>query len=269
MAEIVEVFDDIKRGIGDKGFYILMGAAAIFGIYNLAKGNREDSADLASTRIVTSVASYPDAVTNANVIIDSIQNSIDYSEGQIIDAIQGGDEDLKSFLEQNFEQTNNYINDGFESQKNLLEENFDDLRGGLDEAADRQTDLTGAVKDMQKSYSGSIGSATAAAKAAADAAAKAAAAAKNTAAKPVTKTSTKKTSTKKTEYYTYKTKKGMNTSTSIVDALKVSTGNYDSKQTAATLKKVAAANGISNYTGTYNQNVTLLSKLKAGKLKKA
>lgn len=267
MAEIVEVFDDIKRGIGDKGFYILMGAAAIFGIYNLAKGNREDSADLASTRIVTSVASYPDAVTNANVIIDSIQNSIDYSEGQIIDAIQGGDEDLKTFLEQNFEQTNNYINDGFESQKNLLEENFDDLRGSLDETADRQTDLTGAVRDMQNSYSGSIGSATAAVKAAADAAAKAAAAANKaaSAAKPVTKTST----AKKTEYYTYKTKKGMNTSTSIVDALKVSTGNYDSKETTATLKKVAAANGISNYTGTYNQNVTLLSKLKAGKLKKA
>lgn len=267
MAEIVEVFDDIKRGIGDKGFYILMGAAAIFGVYNLAKGNREDSADLASTRIVTSVASYPDAVTNANVIIDTLQNSIDYSEGQIIDAIQGGDDDLKDYLSQNFEQTNNYINDGLESQKNLLEENFDDLRGSLDESADRQTDLTGAVRDMQKSYSGSIGSATAAVKSAADAAAKAASAAKSaaSAAKPVTKTS----STTKTEYYTYKTQKGMNTSTSIVDALKVSTGNYDSKQTAATLKKVAAANGISNYTGTYNQNVTLLSKLKAGKLKKA
>lgn len=266
MAEIVEVFDDIKKGIGDKGFYIFIGAAVLFGLYNLLKGSEGGGEDMAATRVVTGVSSYPDVVTNANVVIDTIQNSIDYSEGQIIDAIQGSDDEMKEYLEQNFEQTNNYINDGFESQKNLLEENFDELRGSLDETERGYSDLSGAVKDMQKSYSSSIGSATAAVGAAAKAAAEAAAAAKKSTSKtkPVTKTTKKKT-----EYYTYKTKAGMNTSTSIVDAMKVSTGNYDSKQTAATLKKVAAANGISNYSGTYNQNVKLLSLMKQGKLKKA
>ena len=78
-----------------------------------------------------------------------------------------------------------------------------------------------------------------------------------------------KTSGKKSDTYKYKTKAGYNTSTSILDAMKVATGNYDTKQTEATIKKVAKANGISNYTGTYNQNVSLLSKLKTGKLKKA
>lgn len=272
MAEIMEVFDDIKSGVGDKAFYILAAAAAAFGIYNLGKGQSEDdgSNTLASTRVVSTVASYPDAVTNANVIIDTLQNSIDYSEGQIIDAIQGSGDDLKEYLNSNFEQTNNYINDGFDSQKKLLEENFDDIKGGIDEVQQAQNDLSSVVEDMKNSYSKptyiysggggggySGGSSTTTTPT------------KTNTPKTTTKTNTTKKTTNKTEYYTYKTKAGMNTSTSIVDAIKVSTGNYNTQATYKTIKEVAKANGIKNYTGTYSQNVSLLSKMKSGKLKKA
>lgn len=57
-------------------------------------------------------------------------------------------------------------------------------------------------------------------------------------------------------------KKCTYTGTSITDAL-VSIGAESSK---AYRKKIAATNGITNYTGTYEQNVKMLNLLKAGKL---
>ena len=72
MAEIKEVFNDIKDTVGDKGFLILIAAAAAVFIYNLTK--QESPSDEALTT-VTHVASYPDAVTNANVIIDKRQSN--------------------------------------------------------------------------------------------------------------------------------------------------------------------------------------------------
>lgn len=259
MAEIVEVFDDIKKGLGDKGFYLLMGAAAIFGIYNLAKGSSETSEDMASTRVVTSVSSYPDAVTNANVIIDSIQNSIDYSEGQIIDAIQAADDGMKDYLEENFTATNDYINKGFESQTDLLEKNFDELNGSITDVAETVTDIKTSNANINKAVSNMKSDLN-----------KLSSTKKTTTKKTTTTTkkpaTTKKTTTTKpkTTYYKYKTKAGYNTSTSIVDAIKVSTGDYNTPN----LKAIAKANGISNYKGTYSQNVKMLSLLKQGKLKK-
>ena len=266
MAEIMEVMEDIKKGIGDKGFYILIACAGAFGLYNLLKGSgseSSDSSDLASTRIVTSVSSYPDAVTNANVIIDSIQNSIDYSEGVITDKIDGLDTSMKDYLEENFEATNDYINKGLESQKDLLEKNFDELKGSI---ADTQENIQSGfvnandlLNDLKNAPSGAISKNTAKDKPK-----------KNNVGKGATsKVKAVKTSGKTSGTYKYKTKAGYNTSTSIMDAMKVATGNYDTKETQETIKKVAKANGISNYTGTYNQNVSLLSKLKTGKLKKA
>lgn len=260
MAEIVEVFEDIKKGIGNKGFYLLLGAAALFGIYNLSKGSG-GSDDMASTRLVTSVSSYPDAVTNANVIIDSIQNSIDYSEAQITDKIQGTQEEMKDYLEKNFEATNDYINKGFESQKDLMEKNFDEIQGGISNIQSNNSDVSGALSDMQDSYNQT-------GKDLADliknsSVTKAAEKVASIEKKSTTKKTTKKSSN--TKYYKYKTKSGLNTSTSIVDALKATGVN----SSMSNRKKIAEANGIKNYTGTYKQNVTLLSKLKTGKLKKA
>ena len=45
--------------------------------------------------------------------------------------------------------------------------------------------------------------------------------------------------------------------------------NINVDSTMATRKKIAAANGIEGYEGSYDQNVQMLKLLKAGKLKKA
>lgn len=62
------------------------------------------------------------------------------------------------------------------------------------------------------------------------------------------------------EYYTVPTIR----TTSIVMAL----NNIKVDSTMATRKKIAAANGIEGYEGSYDQNVQMLKLLKAGKLKK-
>ena len=63
-----------------------------------------------------------------------------------------------------------------------------------------------------------------------------------------------------TSYY----KKYTGSSVSLVDALKVV--GVDSS--LSNRKKIAKANGISNYSGTSSQNIKLLNLLKQGKLKK-
>ena len=224
MGTIEEVMEDVKSVIGDKGFLVLIVGVVLIFIYNLSKGSSNDS----GTVNVTALTSYPDAVTNANVIIDTLQNSIDYSEGEIKEEIQGLDTGLKEYLEQNFTATNDFINVGFESSQKLMEENFDTIIGGLDNIESNTSNLNGAISNMKNELN-----------------------------------KTQNTSPSTTAgYYTFKTKSGYNANTSIVDALKVI--GVDSSMANRT--KIAKANGINNYTGTYSQNVTLLSKLKQGKL---
>ena len=259
---ISDTFDDIRETIGDKGFFIFIGVAVIFGIYSLVKGSSQEVVSDQLTP-VTTISSYPDAVTNANVIIDTLQNSIAYSEGVIVDQIQGMGDDLTVYLDEHFEATNDYINSGLESQQKLMEENFDTIQGGLDSYEDiMETTKTGvsAIKGALSSI-GSVMNATQQAVSATQQAVKDLG--KQTTSKSTSSASSVKSSSQPATYV-YKTKTGLNTGTSIVDALKA-TGEDSSM---ANRKKIAEANGIKNYTGTAQQNVELLNKLKSGDLKK-
>ena len=269
MPEIMEVFDDIKKGVGDKGFYLLIGAGVLFGLYNLSKGS-SSSESMANVVPVTGMYSYPDAVTNADVIISTLQDSIEYSEIQV-----------KDHIDEKFEATNDYINKGLESSNKLMEENFEVILGGLDDLNATANILNKDLTTVKKDVSG-IKSDVSGIKTNVSGIMSSVGSIKNevsgiktnvsgltskvdkltTANKTTTKKATAET---KTEYYKYKTKSGYNTSTSIVDAIKVATGNYN----APDLEAIAKANGIKNYSGTYSQNVQMLSMLKQGKLKKA
>ena len=253
---VSDTFDNIRDTIGDKGFYIFIGVAVIFGLYWLSKGSSETSATTDELTTVTSISSYPDAVTNANVIIDTLQNSIAYSEGIIVEEIQGLGDELKTEMQENFTATNDYITEGFESQKKLLEENFDNVQGSISNYEDSYDNILEATKQgvsAVTSVSGTLSNIL-----------------KDLNNTKVVNSSTPKTTTTTTpsksssDTYTYKTKSGLNTATSIVDALKAT--GVDSSM--ANREKIAEANGIKNYTGTAQQNVELLNKLKSGDLKK-
>lgn len=255
--EIKEVVNDVKKAVGEKGFIaIILGIVAVFLFVLFRQTKAEESNNLS---YVTGVTSYPDAVTNADVIMDSVHDDIEYSENNIIDAInnnqmeinetiQGSTEQIIENANEKFEATNDYINKGFEAQKELSELHTNNIMSGIDgmeNAIEANTavnkQLTNEVKKTAKTLSKG----------------------KTTTIKTTTAKKTGSSSTKGSTY-TYKTKKGLNTSTSIVDALKAIGVN----SSMANRKKIAKANGITNYTGTASQNITLLNKLKKGTLKK-
>ena len=76
MGSIEQVFDEVKDAVGDKGFIVIIAGLAGLFIYLATKGG---SSETATTGTMVAYSSYPDATTNANVIIDSLQNSIDAS----------------------------------------------------------------------------------------------------------------------------------------------------------------------------------------------
>lgn len=282
MEEIKEVFDGIREKIGDKGFFIFIGVALLFGLYNLLKGSNVSENELTP---VKGVYSYPDVVTNANVVIDTLQDSIEYSENRITDKIDKTYEDLGIQIGTNFETTNDYINKGFASQEKLLEENFDDLNGTLDKNFDDlkagQNNISSSIDNMKSEINSSLGSINSSigginssigsmqseiAKNTASIGSLKSSSSSSGGSKPATTTkpSNSSGSTSNSNTLQYTTKAGLNTSTSIVDALKA-TGTDSSFEHRAEL--YYKNGGTGTYTGSYSQNVSMLNKLKSGTLK--
>ena len=271
MAEIMEVFEDIRRKTGDKGFFILIGGALLFGLYHLTKGTQAETAS------VTVSATYPDVDTNADVVIDTILDAIEYSDGITLEALENQEsqiqdmgDSIKAELKENFKATNDYINKGFESQEKLAQTIGNDIQATVTQSAkDIIANNNKNAQTTQNVVKSTAQTTQNVVKSTAKTTQNVVKKAQTTAKKATTtakKATAKKTTAKKsgTSYYTYKTKKGLNTGTSIVDALKATGVN----SSFANRKKIAQANGIKNYTGSASQNISLLNKLKAGKLKK-
>ena len=275
MGTIEEVIDDVTEVVKDNKGLVIGGVAVIVLIVLLTKNNSGSNTNDEEYQLATSYSSYPDAVTNANTIIDSLQGSIDAS-----------DLDMKEFMNDNFTVAKDYMADGLDKvieNNNKLQDttiqSTDTIRNDIGAVSTKvdnvqnylTTTVTPKVDTVQKTVSTvnntvntvkntvtntaksvkKVESNTNKIKKAV-APAKPKATAKTT---PKTKSKKKSNTIKKTSY------KG----DSIVDGLK-SVGvnsSYDNR------KKLAQANGIKNYTGTAKQNTELLNKLKKGTLKKA
>ena len=274
MGTIEEVIDDVQEVVKDNKGLVIGGVAVIILIVLLSKNNSGNT-DNEEYQLATSYSSYPDAVTNANTIIDSLQGSIDAS-----------DLDIKEFMTDNFTVAKDYISDGLDKvieTNNKLQDttiqSTDTIRNDISSVSTKvdnvqnylTTTVTPKVDTVQKTVSNVNNTVntvkntvTSTAKSVkkvesntnkikkAVSTAKPKATAKTT---PKTKSKTNNNTIKKTNY------KG----NSIVDGLKSAGVNssYDNR------KKIAQANGIKNYTGTAKQNTELLNKLKKGTLKKA
>ncbi len=266
MGTIEEVIDDVTEVVKDNKGLVIGGVAVIVLIVLLTKNNTSTT-DSEEYQLATSYSSYPDAVTNANTIIDSLQGSIDAS-----------DLDIKEFMTDNFTVAKDYMSEGLEKvieNNNKIQDttiqSTDTIRNDIGAVSTKvdnvqnylTTTVTPKVDTVQKTVSTVNNTVTTTAKSVKKVESntnkikKAVAPAKPKAtAKTTSKTKSKKNNTiKKTNY------KG----NSIVDGLN-SVGvnsSYDNR------KKIAQANGIKNYTGTAKQNTELLNKLKKGTLKKA
>ena len=275
MGTIEEVIEDVQEVVKDNKGLVIGGIAVIVLIVLLTKNNGGNSSDSEELQLATSYSSYPDAVTNANTIIDSLQGSIDAS-----------DLDMKEFMNDNFTVAKDYMSEGLDKvieNNNKLQDttiqSTDTIRNDIGAVSTKvdnvqnylTTTVTPKVDTVQKTVSTvnntvntvkntvtntaksvkKVESNTNKIKKAVSKA-KPKATAKTT---PKTKSKTNNNTIKKTNY------KG----NSIVDGLKSAGVNssYDNR------KKIAQANGIKNYTGTAKQNTELLNKLKKGTLKKA
>ena len=272
--ETIEDFaGDVKEKVGDKGFYLLLAAAAGLGIYSFVKAGSGGATTLVAP---TGYTSYPEAGENANVIMDSVnkqietsQESIIYSmaeqfgatKGEILETMGGNTGEILGALdehnsnvteqitatnknmEENFEATNNYIQEGIDATTKLAEK--------VDEVAAKQQ----PVYIYKTSSSGSSGSSSSSKSTSTQAT--------GPAASSSSSSSSTSSSSSSSNTIKYTEKSGLNTSQSIVDALKAA-GQGSSFEDRAEL--YYANGGTGTYTGSSSQNTSMLNKLKEGSL---
>ena len=274
MGTIEEVIDDVTEVVKDNKGLVIGGIAVIVFIVLLTKNNGGNSSDSEEYQLATSYSSYPDAVTNANTIIDSLQGSINAS-----------DLDMKEFMSDSFTVAKDYMSEGIdkviETNTKLQDttiQSTDTIRNDIGAVSTKvdnvqnylTTTVTPKVDTVQKTVS-TVNNTVNTVKNTVNNTAKSVKKVESNTNKIKKSVSTAKTKT--TAKTTPKTKSKTNNTIkktsykgdSIVDGLK-SVGvnsSYDNR------KKIAQANGIKNYTGTAKQNTELLNKLKKGTLKKA
>ena len=263
MGTIEEVIEDVQEVVKDNKGLVIGGIAVIVIIVLLTKNNSGNT-DSEEYQLATSYSSYPDAVTNANTIIDSLQGSIDAS-----------DLDMKEFMSDNFTVAKDYMSEGLEKvveTNNKLQDttiqSTDTIRNDIKSVNTKvdnvqnylTTTVTPKVDTVQKTVNTVNKTVNSTAKTVkkVESNTNKIKKAVSTAKPKATAKTTPKTNSKTIKKTNYK-------GNSIVDGLK-SVGvnsSYDNR------KKLAQANGIKNYTGTASQNTALLNKLKKGTLKKA
>lgn len=252
------MIDDLKKVFGEKGFLIVIGVGVVLFVVALFLGDKTDGDTMVTP---TDYTSYPDAVTNANTIIDSVNQYTAYTGDRIIESTGGYMEEGLKNLQGNIQTSLDEIDSSYDSiftslstmnraqetpvqtvkQSQPLREEVNTIKSPMLKVQSRQS----TMKTPQQLSIENPGIPI-----------------------PVENptSTTVKTTTNK-PYYNKTNYKG----TSLVDGLK-SVGVYsiDGKSVGSwnSRKELASANGIKNYTGTAAQNTALLNKLKAGTLVK-
>ena len=231
---IKEVGNDIKKSLGGNGMYLLLGGCALLLIvYLLSKGDSSSNLTVA-----TGYSAYPDAVTNANVIIgevnDHTTNELSALKSQLDDTtslLQEGDNSILEKIDTTTESITEKIDTGTEQ---ILKNNAESTSSILDTVNQNTNNLSTQISGMENKVNTVVNNTT------------------------VNNTQAPKTAKTVKYYEPIKSYKG----NSFVDALK-------KRGVSASMKfrkKIASVNGIKNYTGTAKQNSKLLALMKKGKL---
>ena len=272
--DLGDSFKDIKKGNGLS--FLVIGFVVLF-VIMLLKDNNEDA------EVVYQYSSYPSVDKNADVIIDSLYDSLQYSQAE-----------LEEKIDENFIATQDYINEGLEKQYDLSSKIYDDTMANFDDlttkienvnanvtnVGSKVDSVNNNVSNLGSSFSSAISSvqsqissvASSVSKVQDDVTKVQSTVNSNTSTlnKVVSNTTKTSTSTTKTNTSASKTSSSNIKATSykgnsIVDGLK----SVGVNSSYAYRSQLAAANGIKNYTGSASQNTALLNKLKNGTLKKA
>ena len=231
---ITEISGDIKRAVGGNGMYLLLGGGALLLIVYLL--SKSDSSS--NLTVATGYSAYPDAVTNANVIIgevnDHTTNEISSLKNQLEDTttlMQEGDNSILEKIDTSTESITEKIDTGTEQ---ILKNNAESTSSILDTVNQNTNNLSTQISGVENKVNNVANNTT------------------------VNNTQAHKTAKTVKYYEPIKSYKG----NSFVDALKKRGVNAS----MAFRKKIASVNGIKNYTGTSKQNSKLLHLMKKGKL---
>ena len=256
IEEVKDLMEDVKDKVGDKGFSVIVVCLVAVGaylVYRSFKGSGSENVPYTPT----GVTGYPTIGDNADVVMESVNNAIEnsyndmsslmdsrleYIEGILGDIQTEADTNTNEIIN-NSNQNTDYIVNNSNQNTNTIVQNSNQNKQEVKQVIEEVKQVASKVENVEnvtQTYTPPT----------------------PTTPPKVTNTAPK-TTPKNT--YTYTQKAGLNTSTSIVDALKAT--GADSSFSAR--KKIAEANGISNYTGSYSQNVALLNKMKNGTLNKA
>ena len=221
---IKEVGSDIKRAVGGNGMYLLLGGGALLLIIYLLSNGDSGS----NLTVATGYSAYPDAVTNANVIIgevnDHTTNELSLLKNQLEDTsslLQEGDNSILEKIDTSTESITEKIDTGTEK---IIKNNAENTTSIIDTVQQNTNNLSTQISSVGKKV--------------------------NTVNN--TSVNNSKKYFKKTSY----------SGKSFVDALK----NRGVNSSMSFRKKIASANGIKNYTGSAKQNTKLLNLMKKGKL---
>lgn len=149
--EIAAVGQNVKKTFKKHGALItviILGGVGILLLKSRNNGQTQvydttdpDSADLYAYN--GAHASYPDAVTNADTIISTMQNSIDYQTEQIRNMLGENNDSIFDYMGTNFDSlnnkidaTNDYINDGLDKTNELIKQENEQLRGDISNQLD-------------------------------------------------------------------------------------------------------------------------------------
>ena len=242
------MFEDLKSLSGEKWFWpVIIGGGALFVLALVTSGSKNSDEVLLNP---TDYTSYPDAVTNANAIIDSVNQFTEYTGDRIIASTSG-------YMEEGLDR----IWSGMSDELGNIDSSIASLSGKVDSVASS----VGSIRVNTSTVGGSTATVSGSNTGGSSSSSKKTTTTTTTTTKPATTTTTTKAAAPatyaKTNY----------TGVSLVDGLK-SVGVYSigGKDVGSWQSRVelAKANGISNYTGTAAQNTQLLNSLKAGTLKK-
>ena len=231
IEEVKDLYDDVEKAVGKKGMWILGGVAAIGAIFLVIRS--KNKAEGVVYYEPTTVGNYPSVEENADLVLDSVNDLAD-----MIDSYGGVIGSRLDYLEDVITNTGENVIQNSNSNKQDIQNSIKDVQSVVDRIDNEENRTVSVI------YSTSPANTTTAAKT----------------ADPVSYTTTAPVSAT----YSYTTKSGLNTSTSIVDALKAAGEDSSFEARAA----IAAANGITNYTGTAAQNTQLLNSMKSGTLVK-
>ena len=231
---ITEISSDIKRAVGGNGMYLVLGGGALLLIvYLLSKGDSGSNLTVA-----TGYSAYPDAVTNANVIIgevnDHTTNELSALKNQLEDTttlMQEGDNSILEKIDTSTESITEKIDTGTEQ---ILKNNAENTTSILDTVQQNTNNISTQISGMENKVNTVVNNTT------------------------VNNTQSSKTAKPVKYYEPIKSYKG----NSFVDALK----KRGVSASMSFRKKIASVNGIKNYTGTAKQNSKLLHLMKKGKL---